>query len=350
MNAEPPERVSLGGLGERGLIRRIRRSAAAGAGSSGVEVGIGDDTAVLTVPPGHKLLATTDLLIEDVHFRRTSAAPADIGWKALAVNLSDIAAMGGVPRWALVALAVPADTDVEAVDAFYAGMAEAAAPHGVTVVGGDTSASPGGWTVNVTLLGIHPGEPRLRSHARAGDAVAVTGSLGGAAAGLHALEIGLDRARDTGLAAARLGEITRAHLRPRARIAEGRWLGQAPGVHAMMDCSDGLVTDLGHIGRESGVGARVRLDRVPVAAAAREAARALGADAQEWAVSGGEDYELLLTCDPAAADRLSGGLVEATGTPLTVIGRIEGAAGEIVFVDADGAPVAVRGGFEHFHG
>jgi thiamine-monophosphate kinase len=329
MNAEPPERVSLEGLGERGLIRRIRRSAAASGAAPGVEVGIGDDAAVLAVPPGHKLLATTDLLIEDVHFRRISAAPADIGWKALAV---------------------PADTDVEAVDAFYAGMAEAAAPHGVSVVGGDTSAAPGGWTVNVTLLGTHPGEPRLRSHARAGDAVAVTGSLGASAAGLHALELGLDRARDAGVAGARLAEITRAHLRPRARVSEGRWLGQAPGVHAMMDCSDGLATDLAHICRESGVGARVQLDRVPVSGAAREAARALGGDAREWAVSGGEDYELLLTCDPAAADHLIAGLAEATGTALTVIGRIEGTPGEIVFVDADGAPVTMRGGFEHFHG
>lgn len=350
MNAEPPERVGLGGLGERGLISRIRRSAAATGTAPGVEVGIGDDTAVLAVPAGHKLLATTDLLIEDVHFRRVSAAPSDIGWKALVVNLSDIAAMGGIPRWALVALALPADTDVEAVDAFYAGMAEAAAPHGVTVVGGDTSTSPGGWMVNVTLLGVHPGEPRLRSHARAGDAVAVTGSLGGSAAGLHALEIGLDRARDAGLAAARLAEITRAHLRPRARVAEGRWLGQAPGVHAMMDCSDGLATDLGHVCRESGVGARVRLDRVPVSAAARETGHALGSDAREWAVSGGEDYELLLTCDPAAADRLVAGLAEATGTALTVVGRIEGTAGEIIFTDADGAPVPMRGGFEHFRG
>ena len=350
MNAEPPERVSLGGLGERGLIRRIRRSAAAVAGSPGLEVGIGDDTAVLTVPPGHKLLATTDLLVEDVHFRRASAGPADIGWKAMSVNLSDIAAMGGTPRWALVALAVPADTDVDAVDAFYAGMAEAAAPHGVTVVGGDTSASAGGWTVNVTLLGVHPGEPRFRSQARVGDTVLVTGSLGASAAGLHALEIGLDRAREAGVAGVKLGEITRAHLRPRARVAEGRWLGQAPGVHAMMDCSDGLATDLGHICRESGVGARVQLEHVPVAAAAREAARALGVNARDWAVSGGEDYELLLTCDPAVAERLIAGLAEATGAPLTSIGRIEGAAGELVLVDAAGAPVAMPGGFEHFHG
>ena len=302
------------------------------------------------MPPGHKLLATTDLLIEDIHFRRISAAPADIGWKALAVNLSDIAAMGGIPRWALVALAVPAETAVDEMDAFYAGMAEAAAPHGVTVVGGDTSAAPGGWTVNVTLLGIHPGEPRLRSQARAGDAVAVTGSLGASAAGLHALESGSTAPGMPAWPARGSAEITRAHLRPRARVAEGRWLGQASGVHAMMDCSDGLATDLAHICRESGVGARVRLERIPVAAAAREAARALGRDAREWAVSGGEDYELLLTCDPAAADRLIAGLAEATGTPLTVIGRIEGPAGEIVFVDADGAPVAMRGGFEHFHG
>ena len=347
--SEPPERVDLGRLGERGLIRRIRESRVA-SGAPGVEVGIGDDTAVLVVPPDHRLLATTDLLIEDVHFRRSSASPADIGWKALAVNLSDIAAMGGIPRWALVALAVPAGTGVEAVDAFYAGMAEAAAPHAVAVVGGDTSASPDGWMVNVTLLGVHPGAPRLRSDARPGDAVAVTGSLGASAAGLYALEVGPERARATGLAPASLADIVAAHLRPRARVAEGRWLGAAPGVRAMMDCSDGLATDLEHICRESGVGARVRLDDVPVAPAALAAAHALGADARDWAVGGGEDYELLLTCEPGAAGRLAAGLAAVTGTPLTIIGRIEGDPGRVVFVNADDEPMAVRSGYEHFHG
>ena len=347
--SEPPERVSLGRLGERGLIRRIRKTGVAAA-SSGVEVGIGDDAAVLVVPFGHRLLATTDLVVEDIHFRRTSATPADIGWKALAVNLSDIAAMGGTPRWALVALAVPADTDVEAMDAFYAGMEDAAAPHGVTVVGGDTSASLAGWMVNVTLLGLHPGAPRLRSQARRGDVIAVTGTLGTSAAGLFVLEMGLDRALQRGVVPDRLTEITRAHLRPRARVAEGRWLGQAPGVHAMMDCSDGLVTDLGHICSESGVGARIRLDRVPVAPAARETAHALGQDARQWAVGGGEDYELLVTCEAEAGDRLAAGLADATGTPLTIIGRIDSQSGEVVFVDADDAPVTIRPGYEHFHG
>ncbi|HEU4438293.1 MAG TPA: thiamine-phosphate kinase [Methylomirabilota bacterium] len=341
--------MNLGGLGERGLIRRIRSTRVA-AGGTGVEVGIGDDTAVLAVPPGHRLLATTDLLIEDVHFRRVSAAPADIGWKALAVNLSDIAAMGGTPRWALVALAVPVETEVDAVDAFYAGMADAAAPHGVVVVGGDTSASPDGWMVNVTVLGLHAGAPRLRSQARRGDMVGVTGAVGASAAGLFALEMGLDQARERGVAPGWLADIARAHLRPRARIAEGLWLGEAPGVHAMMDCSDGLATDLGHICRESGVGARIRVDQVPVAAAAREAARALGQDARQWAVSGGEDYELLVTCSPEAADRLAAGLADATGTPLSIIGRIDGPSGEVVFVDAEDSPVAMRAGFEHFHG
>jgi thiamine-monophosphate kinase len=348
--SEPPERVGLGRLGERELIRRIRRNGVAAGDSPGVEVGIGDDTAVLAVPPGHRLLATTDLLIEDVHFRLRSASPADIGWKALAVNLSDIAAMGGIPRWALVALAVPTGTDVEAVDAFYDGMREAAAPHAVTVVGGDTSASPGGWMVNVTLLGVHPGAPRLRSQARAGDAVAVSGSLGVSAAGLAVLELGSDRARAAGLAPGALTEIVATHRRPRARVAEGRWLGEAPGVHAMIDCSDGLATDLEHICRESGVGARVRLDRVPVAAATLAAARALGRDARDWAVGGGEDYELLLTCEADAAERLISGLPAATGTSLTVIGQIEGPAGRVVFVDADDEPVSVRSGYEHFHG
>ena len=313
-------------------------------------VGIGDDAAVLAVTPGSSLLATTDLVIEDVHFRRAWATPADIGWKAMAVNLSDIAAMGGIPRWALIALAVPGDTPAAAVEVLYGGMREAAAPHGVAIVGGDTSHSPRGWFINVTLLGEHPGRPSLRSTARPGDAIALTGALGRSAAGLTVLEMGPEGARRRGLPDAVIEEVTRAHLRPRARVAEGQWLGAARGVHAMLDCSDGLATDLGHICRESAVGARVALDRVPIASGAVAAARALGHDPMQWATSGGEDYELLLTCDPGDVERLSDDLRRSSGTPLTVIGEIEAGRSGIVWIGADGSPAILPAGFEHFRG
>lgn len=325
------------------MIRLIRAATTADPGS-GVLTGMGDDTAVLEPSRGAKILATTDLLIEDVHFRRAWATPFDIGWKAMAVNLSDIAAKGGRPRWALVGLALPAPVARMDVEALYDGMRQAAAPHGVVIVGGDTSASPRGWFVNVTLLGEHEGNPHLRSAAKPGHAIAVTGALGRSAAGLAALEAGRERLGEDTLAA------IAAHLRPVARVAEGRWLGAAPGVGAMMDLSDGLSADLGHICRESGVGARVALDRVPVDAAARRIARDLRVDPLAWAVAGGEDFELLLTCDPASVEALAGGLRRATGADLTAIGVIDGRDPGVTFLDAAGKPVAMPAGYEHFSG
>jgi len=343
LQGRSPGAETLRQLGERGLIARVRARAPEVA--PGTRVGIGDDTAVLDVRPGSALLATTDLVIEDVHFRLTTASPRDVGWKALAVNMSDIAAMGGRPRWALVALAVPSTTPVAEVDAFYEGLDEAASPHGVLVVGGDTSASPDGWMINVTVLGEHPGVPRLRSMARAGDAIAVTGSLGRSAAGLALLEAGCPIALEPALAAG----LTSAHLRPIARVREGQWLATQEAVHALMDCSDGLATDLGHICRESRVGARISLDRVPVDDAVREAASALGQDALAWAIGGGEDYELLVTGDAETLPALAEALQRATGTRLTLIGEIAAGPPEITWLDERGAPVPMAAGFEHFH-
>jgi thiamine-monophosphate kinase len=332
-----------GPLGELDVIRAIRASAA--RRRPGVRVGIGDDCAVLEPDPGELLLATTDLLIEDVHFRRRYAGPGDIGWKAIAVNLSDIASMGGRPRWALVALACPAATRPDEIHAFYEGALALADAHDVVIVGGDTSSSPAGWLVNVTLLGATARRPLLRSTARVGDVVAVTGSVGRSRAGLALLEGG---AETLPLEAAARADVVAAHLRPRPRVAEGRWLGEASGVTAMIDVSDGLATDAAHVAEESGVGARIAVDHIPVAASARAVAAALGGDAVGWATSGGEDYELLVVCAREALEALADGLRRATGTELTAIGEIVEAAAGVTFVDGRGAAVPVTAGFEHF--
>jgi len=331
-----------GAATERRLIEIIRRAARR---APAVRVGIGDDCAVLEPAAGSLLLATTDLLIEDVHFRRRWATPTDIGWKSLAVNVSDIAAMGGRPRWGLIALACPEAVTVEEAEAFYTGVQALATEHDVAIVGGDTSSSPRGWVVNVTLLGEAVRAPIVRSTARVGDVIAVTGSLGRSAAGLALLEANPAPAGVGGDARA---DVTSAHLRPRPRTREGLWLSEAGGVTSMIDLSDGLATDLGHLCEESGTGARVDLGRIPVEASVHAVARALDRDALTWATGGGEDYELLLTAAPDAFDRLAGGLVRATGTKLTAVGRMMRAAEGIQYLDAEGHAVSVRPGFEHF--
>ena len=329
--------------GEDDLVRLIRTLVRRRA--PGLVAGIGDDCAVLETRGDASLLATTDLLVEDVHFRRRWAEPADIGAKALAVNVSDIAAMGGTPRWALVGLGCPQGTGTDEIEAFYEGALVVADAHGVVIVGGDTSTSPAGWLVSVTLLGDAV-RPVLRSTARPGDVIAVTGTLGQAAAGLAVLE------RETAprnVDPARLDEVTAAHLRPRARVAEGRWLAAAGGVTAMMDLSDGLATDLARLITESGVAARVEVDRLPIAEATRIVANALDVDPVDWATGGGEDYELLVICERAALERLSVGLAQATGTMLSAVGEISDGSGTR-WLDGRGRAVAVAPGFEHFRG
>jgi len=251
--------------------------------------------------------------------------------------------MGARPRWALVGLACPPATTAEEIERFYEGALALGREHGVAVVGGDTSSSPQGWFVSVTLLG-EAVRPVLRSTARPGDAVAVTNTLGRSAAGLAVLEHGrvpatLDRPA--------VDEVTAAHLRPRPRAREGAWLGAADGVTAMMDLSDGLATDLPRLCVESGIGATVRLHALPVAPAARRVASALGHDAHAWATGGGEDYELLVACAPDAFERLADGLRETTGSTLTRVGAFESGAA-VRFLDGAGRAVDVARGFEHF--
>lgn len=332
--------MTLKELGERGLIERIRRRL--GAPPAGVLLGIGDDAAAVTWS-GKTLLLTTDTLVEGIHFRTTTATLRQVGGKAMAVNLSDIAAMGGEPRYALVALALPRDFRVTDVDELYAGMGEMAARYGVALIGGDTSASPDRIVLTLTVVGEVEGPPLARSGARPGDAVLVTGELGAAAAGLALLEEG-----GAGLDPEERAVVEQAHRAPTPRVPEGRLIRRSGVASAMIDLSDGLATDLGQIATESRVGARVRLDALPVGPATRRVAQALGRDPWRLATTGGEDYELLFTVAPTEADALAARITRETGTPVSLVGEIRPASEGLEFVDDAGRPVAVGSGFDHF--
>jgi thiamine-monophosphate kinase len=297
-----------------------------------VPVGIGDDAAVIGPPPG--LLIVHDMVVENVHFRWSTHSPADIGHLALAVNLSDIAAMGGVPRAAVVGLAGPPDRLSEnVVRELYRGLDALAATTGCAIVGGDMSRAAE-LVVGVTVVGAMPPglDPVRRAGADAGDRLLVTGALGGSAAGLAVLD-GRARASDADAAARVVGR----HRRPTPRLAAGQELARA-GVSAMMDISDGLVIDAGRLAAASGCRMIIDLDRVPVDPDAAAVARGLGEDPALFAATGGEDYELLVTAGSAAA-------IDGLGT--VCVGRVvPGPPG--VEVVRDGRPIAIaHPGWDH---
>ena len=246
------------------------------------DVWSGDDAAVVNVPSGRAVL-TTDVMVEDVDFRLDTFGPADIGWKALAINVSDVAAMGATPLYALATVSLRGDMPVELFEGVADGLFEAAETFGVYVIGGDISQASE-LSIGATLLGI-PGERSVtRDGAKVGDAICVTGELGGAAGGLIALERRIDAP----------GPIERQR-RPRPRVEEGR-SAMLAGATAMIDLSDGLAMDLGHVLRASGVGCEIDLDVIP----AHPDLEGLGFDPIELAVTGGEDFELLFTIPDAA--------------------------------------------------
>jgi thiamine-monophosphate kinase len=292
----------------------------------GVLVGAGDDAAVLRPAPGEDLVATVDAVVEGVHFD-PRFTPEDVGWKALAVNLSDLAAMGARPLWALVALAIPAGTRPATVKRIARGLGACARAHRTAVVGGNVSRARE-LSLTVTALGAVPeGRAVLRSGARPGDLVAVTGTLGDAALGLRA---GAPRA------------LVSRQRRPAPRLAAGRAL--AGVVRAAIDVSDGLAQDLEHVCRASGVGARIGLPDLPLSPAYRRMARRLP-DPFAPALAGGEDYELVVAIPPTSLERARAAARRAR-TPLTVIGRFVRGEGVRV-VGARGEPVSVPEGHDH---
>lgn len=332
-------------IGEFGLIARIAR--ALPAPGAGVVVGIGDDVAVLHTDGTHYLLATCDIQVEGVHFLRDKITPRQLGRKVVAINVSDIAAMGGLPRSLLVSLVLPKDTEVAFVDGLYEGMQEECTRWGAEIVGGNMAHSPDGIIVDVFLLGdVEPEHLLRRSGARVGDQVLVTGTLGDSAAGLALLLHPDARCTDE-----HRQWVLGRHLTPTPRLYEGRVIARSRMATAMIDVSDGLASDIGHICEMSAVGVRLRAGALPISGAARAVAEAVGADVQDWALFGGEDYELLFTAPPDRATELARQVSEETGTPVTVIGEITPPDEGMTLVRRDGSAVPLKkGGWDHFSG
>jgi thiamine-monophosphate kinase len=259
-----------------------------------VEVGVGDDAAVLRPTPGRRLVVTTDVLVEGRHFGSAFSEPEDWGWKAVAVNLSDLAAMGAAARWLLVALTVPDQASLTLLQRLYAGIGEACEAFAVALVGGDTSGGPA-LSLAVTALG-EADRAVTRAGARPGDRLVVSGPLGAAAAGLALLERADQPAREL---LGRFPGLAAAHRRPRPELATGMRLAHA-GATAMIDLSDGLAGDALHLAEASGLGIELHDAAVPLAPGVAEAAALLGRDPAELALGGGEDYLLAAALPPTA--------------------------------------------------
>jgi thiamine-monophosphate kinase len=322
--------------GESALIERIARRVgqASVPDAFRLVLGIGDDTAALQIGE-QTLLWTADMLLEGVHFRLDWIDPASLGWKSLAVNLSDIAATGGTPVGALLSLALPAECTGAWLDAFVDGLAECARAYGVALLGGDTNRAEQ-VVIDVSVLGVVAGRPVPRSGARPGDWLLVTGALGGSRAGLHALMAGEAPAID----------LT-PHFRPIPRLQVGARAREL-GATAMMDLSDGLAADLPKLLRASGVGAVVYAAQVPVHPAAAHWAQAHGLDPVAFAIAGGEDYELLIAAPPSAAQQMLECIPAKTGVSLTHIGEVI-AAQEVWLQRADNRRESFAiGGWDHF--
>ncbi len=307
------------------LIRRF--TGPAPQGGPGVVLGIGDDCAVLRPPAGELILATVDAVVEGVHFD-ARFTPAEVGWKALAVNLSDLAAMGARPLWALCALAVPEGADPRRLAAIGRGLAACARRHGVALAGGNVTRARD-LSLTVTALGSAPADRVLRRDgASPGDVLLVSGTVGDAA---------------LGLAPGAAGPLARRQRRPTPRLALGRALG--PLATACIDLSDGLAQDLGHLCAASGAGARVELARLPLSPAAR---RALREAEDPWAapVSGGEDYELCVAV-PEARVRAALAAARQARTPLTPVGVLTRGRAVVLLAPGGARYRPARAGYDH---
>jgi thiamine-monophosphate kinase len=335
--AEPRSRAIVSTLGEPELIARIQ--ARLPPAPPWLLVGIGDDAAVVEPERNRVDVLSVDTLVEGVHFDRSFVPPEAIGHRAIAVNLSDLAAMGAAPRVGLVAMALPATLRIDEFDAIVSGMVDVAGHHRLHIVGGNLARSPGPLMIDVTVLGtVKRRQALTRGGARPGDDVFVSGPIGGAVAGLRALK----------MSASASGPCIDRYLRPEPRVRLGTLLSRARAATACIDLSDGFADGIHRIADASGVGATIDADALPIDACARQQSEAVGVDPVAAAIAGGDDYELLFTARRRAHRRVIATARQA-GVPVTRIGVCTDSR-QVLLRRGGGETPLPRSGYDHFSG
>lgn len=311
-------------------------------------VGTGDDAAVFPSSPFQQVAISTDLLVEDIHFTRKTATFYDIGYKAAAANLSDIAAMGATPTAILVAIALPPSLTYKDWQEFYRGLATPCKRHKVQLLGGDTSSSPSTLFIAITIIGqVNSKHILTRKGAKVGDHIYVSGTLGDSAAGLAYLKKHKRLPKPSSLSKP-IKYLVQRHLQPTARIALGQLLASQPYASATMDLSDGLSGDLRHLCRQSKVGALIHSRQVPMSKHMRSYAKQIRANPLQWSLHGGEDYELLFTIPPKGKLELEK-KAKSCRIPITQIGIIQpNRFGIRIEYDDKTQNVLLQQGYEHF--
>lgn len=332
-------------IGEFKLIERMKEYSKA---DPRVRLGIGDDCAALKFNSDSLLIATTDILIEGIHFHLEQISPTHLAYKSLAVNLSDIASMGATPLYALVSLGIPSYVSVEFIEDFYKGLNEYAHKYNVSIVGGDTSSSQSGLIINIVLLGGQPEDSVItRQGARIGDSIFVTGTLGDSSFGLKVFDLAKKGEIDSSLKNSS-DYVIKRHCLPCPRISEGKFLAENRLASSMIDLSDGVASDVKRLSEQSRIGARIYSESIPLSSEMREMAESLGEDPLDFALYGGEDYELLFTVRKEDLKRLEK-LKAKLKTPLSCIGEIVGLEEGIHLVLKDKIlSLLEKTGYEHF--
>jgi thiamine-monophosphate kinase len=336
---------TLAEVGEFGLISRIETLLSnEGVYAPGVILGLGDDTASFRPRQGYEVLITCDVLVEGRHYLPDHIRPLELGRRAMAVNVSDIGAMGGQPLYALVSLGLRSDTPVATIEEMYRGFLAELNPFGAAIIGGNVTKTVEAIFIDITLVGeVEPDHLMRRSTARPGDAILVTGHPGQAAAGLHLL-LGSEPSE-----ALWSHPLVRAYNTPTPRAREGQAVARSGLASAMIDTSDGFLGDLNHICEQSGVGAALVQKDFPVSQELRQAAEDLGQDPYRLFLKDSDDYELIITCSPGHADQIQSTIASVSDVPVTHVGSITETPGEVQLILPDGdRRLLTAMGWDHF--